>query len=262
MDVGIFRQAADNPGPGLAEVAGLENVGMKVVQLVGVHGNISGCGIKGRRFDQADHGPFGHLFRRNVRPILAAVAGDMDEAVVGSGPKHAILLGRFGQTEHDIVILDSVLIFRDGAAGILLLGLVIASEVRTNGGPGATLIGGTENELRAVKDHIGVVLRNEERHGPGIAVFLFGRGVTIRNHRPLLDALGLTGAAIEAGEDGPLVVGINDVRIARVRDDVAAFTAADGIPVAAIDEAAVTAGADADRRIILLGAIDAIEKIV
>src|SRR6266404_2595433 len=186
----------------------------------------------------------------------------MEEAVVGSGPKHAILLGRFGQTEHDVVMLDGVLIFCDGATGILLLGLVIASEVRTDSGPGATLIGGTENELRAVIDHVGVVLRNENRHGPGIAVFLFYGRVTIRNHRPLLDALGLTGAAIEAGEDGPLVVGVNDVRIARVRDNVAAFTAADGIPVAAIDEAAVAARADADGGIVLLGAIEAVEKII
>ena len=86
--------------------------------------------------------------------------------------------------------------------------------------------------------------------------------MTIRNHRPLLDALGLTGAAIEAREDGPLVVGVNDVGVARVRDDVAAFTAADGIPVAAIDEAAVAARANADGGIILLGAIEAVEKII
>ena len=40
------------------------------------------------------------------------------------------------------------------------------------------------------------------------------------------------------------------------------FTPADGIPVAAIDEAAVTARADSDGRIVLLGAIDAVEKII
>src|SRR6266850_3730548 len=189
---------------------------MKVVQLMGVYGNVGGRGVKGRRLDQADHGPFGHLFRRNVRPILSAIARDMKKAIVASGPKHTILLGRFRQAEYHVVILDGVLIFRDGAAGILLLGFVITSEVRTDGGPRATLIGGTENELRAVIDHVGVVLRNKDRHGPGIAVFLFYGRVTIRDHRPLLDALGLTGAAIEASEDGPLVVGVNDVRIVGV----------------------------------------------
>src|SRR5216684_102288 len=147
VDVGVVRQPADEFGPGFAEVAGLENVGMKVVQLVGVHGNVSSRGVKGRCVDQADHGPFGHLFRRNVRPVLSSVARDMKKAIVGSSPQHAILLGRFGQAEYDVVILDGVLIFRDEATGILLLGLIIASEVRTDGGPGTTLIGGTENEL-------------------------------------------------------------------------------------------------------------------
>ncbi len=72
----------------------------------------------------------------------------------------------------------------------------------------------------------------------------------------------MAGAAIEAREDGPLVVGVNDVRIARVRDDVAAFAATDGIPVAAIDEAVVASRADTDGGIVLLGAVDAIEKII
>ncbi len=58
MDVGVVRQSADDFGPGFAEVGGLENVGMKVVQLVGVHGNVGSRGVKGRGIDQAHHGPF------------------------------------------------------------------------------------------------------------------------------------------------------------------------------------------------------------
>src|SRR5882724_136836 len=186
----------------------------------------------------------------------------MDEAVVGSCPEHAVLLGRFRQAENDVVILDGVLIFCDGTAGILLLGLVVAREVRANRGPGAALIHRTENELRGVIDNIGIVLRNEDRHGPGVAVFLSGSRVTIRNHRPLLDALGLIGAAIEPSEDWALVVGVNDVGIAGIHGNRAAFTAADGIPVAAIDEAAVAARADSDGGVVLLGAIDAIQKFI
>src|SRR6266850_4117774 len=186
----------------------------------------------------------------------------MDEAVVGSCPEHAVLLGRFRQAENDVVILDGVLIFCDGTAGILLLGLVVAREVRANRGPGAALIHRTENELRGVIDNIGIVLRNEDRHGPGVAVFLSGSRVTIRKHRPLLDALGLIGAAIEPSEDWALVVGVNDVGIAGIHGNRAAFTAADGIPVAAIDEAAVAARADSDGGVVLLGAIDAIQKII
>src|SRR6266850_1955876 len=186
----------------------------------------------------------------------------MDEAVVGSCPEHAVLLGRFRQAENDVVILDGVLVFCDGTAGILLLGLVVAREVRADRGPGAALIHRTENELRGVIDDVGVVLRNEDRHSPGVAVFLSGSRVTIRKQGPLLDALGLVGAAIEPSEDWALVVGVNDIGIARIHGDGATFAAADGIPVAAIDEAAVAARADSDGGIVLLGAIDAIQKII
>src|SRR4029077_3400236 len=58
------------------------------------------------------------------------------------------------------------------------------------------------------------------------------------------------------------VIGVNDVRIARVRDDVAAFAPANGVPVAAIDEAVVAARSNADGRIVLLGAVYAVQKIV
>jgi len=59
----------------------------------------------------------------------------------------------------------------------------------------------------------------------------------------------LTGAAVEAREDGPLIVSVNDVGIAGIHGNGAAFTAADGIPVAAIDEAAVTTRADSNEEL-------------
>src|SRR4029077_1276239 len=69
-------------------------------------------------------------------------------------------------------------------------------------------------------------------------------------------------AAIEARQEWAFVIGIDDVGIARVRDDVTAFAAADGGPIAAIDVAVIGAGGDADGGIVLLRAVDAIEEIV
>ena len=45
----------------LAEVAGLENVGLEIVELVRVDGDVGGGGIEGRWFDEADHRPFGDI---------------------------------------------------------------------------------------------------------------------------------------------------------------------------------------------------------
>ncbi len=77
----------------------------------------------------------------------------------------------------------------------------------------------------------------------------------------MLNALGLIGAAIEARENWAFVVSVNDIGIARVHGDGAAFTAAHGVPVGAIDEAVVAARSNADGRVVLLGAINTIEKI-
>ncbi len=72
----------------------------------------------------------------------------------------------------------------------------------------------------------------------------------------------MKGAAIEAREDGAFVIGIDDVRIARIGNDVAAFAAADSVPIAGENRAVIAARADADGRVVLLRAVDAILKIV
>src|SRR5256884_440965 len=69
-------------------------------------------------------------------------------------------------------------------------------------------------------------------------------------------------SAIEAREDRAFVVGVNDIRIARIGNDIAALPAADGVPVAAVNKAAITARLDAHRRVVLLRAVNTIEKIV
>src|SRR5439155_20566726 len=79
---------------------------------------------------------------------------------------------------------------------------------------------------------------------------------------PFLNALRLIRAAVETRENGSFVVGINDIRVARIGNDVAAFAASNSVPVAAINETAIAARLDADRRVVLLRAINAIEKIV
>ncbi len=74
--------------------------------------------------------------------------------------------------------------------------------------------------------------------------------------------MGLIDATIVAREDLAFVVGVDDVGIAGVGNNVDAFTAADGIPIGAIDVAVIAASADADGGVVLLRAVDAVEKIV
>jgi len=182
--------------------------------------------------------------------------------IIRACPKNAFLHGRFRQTENHIVVFDGVLVFGQRAAGILLLGFIIAREVGTDRGPGASGIGRAKDVLRGVVDDVGIVRRNHDGHRPGVPIFLMLRRVAVGILGPFLDALGLAGAAIEAREDGAFVVGVNDVRIARVGNDVAAFAAAHGVPIALEDRSVIAARANAERRVVLLRAVDAILKVV
>ena len=121
---------------------------------------------------------------------------------------------------------------------------------------------GAKNVLRGVIDDVGIVRGNHDGHGPGVAIFLQRGRVAVGIFGPFLDALRLIGAAIEAREDGAFVVGVDDVRIARVGNDVAAFAAADGVPIARRSLAVIAARANADGRVVLLRAVDAVLKIV
>src|SRR6202158_3807167 len=102
---------------------------MKVVQLVRVPCGISSGGVHRRRLNEADRGPFGDFFGCDVGPVLAAVPGKLNKAVVGSRPQDTFLFRRLGESEDNIIIFDAVLVLGDWPPGILLLGFVVASEV-------------------------------------------------------------------------------------------------------------------------------------
>src|SRR5882672_7502530 len=120
----------------------------------------------------------------------------------------------------------------------------------------------TEQELRRVIEGVGIIRRKDNGHRPSVAVLLDGSVVAVGIERPLLDILHLVGAAVEPGDVPEVGAGVNDVRIARVDGHVAALASAHGVPVRAVDVAAVAGSGDTDGGIVLLRAIDAVRKIV
>ena len=103
-----FRDALHQQFPGLAVIRGGVNIGPQIVVGVPVHRHPGGAGIERRGIDLADLAPFGHLLRRHVRPILAAIASDVHQPIVGARPDQALRQRRFGHRE------DGVVIFRAG----------------------------------------------------------------------------------------------------------------------------------------------------
>src|SRR5256885_15058230 len=116
MNVGAVGDSASDWRPGLAEVAGFKNVGLEIIEPVGVNGGVGGPRFEPRWFDQADHGPFGKTFGSHVGPSFSIVTRKLDQAIVGAHPDHTSLLRGFRDSEDQTIELNTGLVFRDGAA--------------------------------------------------------------------------------------------------------------------------------------------------
>ena len=88
VNVVVAANAVDDLLPRLAVVAGLVDVRRAIVLQIILHRNIRGSGfvLIGRCFDQADAREIRHSRRRNVGPILPAVASDEDKSVIRTSP--------------------------------------------------------------------------------------------------------------------------------------------------------------------------------
>ncbi len=102
---------------------------MHIVIRMSIDSQISCRGIVRRSFNQADAAPVWQVFGRDVGPILAAIAGDVDQSIVRAHPDQTLLQGRLCHGEDGVVILRTGIVFVDWTAGDLLLSLIVAREV-------------------------------------------------------------------------------------------------------------------------------------
>src|SRR5206468_9807932 len=88
----VVSDAGDDLLPALSVIVGLEDVRLAVVLQVVLHGDVRRAGLVRRRVDDAYPREVGNTRRRDVRPVLAAVTGDVHEPVVRAGPDGVGLL--------------------------------------------------------------------------------------------------------------------------------------------------------------------------
>src|SRR5262249_60645882 len=105
------------------------------------------------RIDAEDGAPLGQLLGRDVVPRLAGVARDVHEAVVAAGPEQTLGDVRLGQREDGAVDLDAGVVAGDRTAGPLLLGLVVARQVRACRLPRLAAVGRLEQDVGRVVQH-------------------------------------------------------------------------------------------------------------
>src|SRR5690606_15754127 len=195
---------------------------------------------------------------RDVLPVLAAVAGDVDQAIVGAGPDRALLDRRLSDGEDGRVGLGAGVVLGDRPARGNHRLRVGAGEVRADRLPAMAAVLATEDDVAAMVEHVGIVRREDGRRGPLEAPAHLRRGRAERHFRPDVDRPRQPGAGVVLGQQAAVAAGVNDVRVVWLDRDVARLASTDLVVLVAGDRAGVGAARDRHRGVVLLRAVDAI----
>ena len=222
--------AGVDPRPGRAVVARLVEIGAEVVRLVHRRRDVGAPLVERAGVDLVDHDPLRQPLGRDVLPALAAVAGDVDQAVVGAGPDHARLERRLGDVEDRVVVLDAGVVLGDRAARGALPRLVVARQVGRDHRPALAAVGALEQHLGGGVERARVVGREDDGEVPLEAVLEVGGAGAHRVVRPGVDVAELAGGMVQAGEQAAVGAAVDDVGVLGVGDDVAALAARRSAP--------------------------------
>ena len=123
------------------------------------------------RFNHANHGPLRQRCWRDVRPCLAVVPGQVDQAVVRASPEDPRLMGRFDKSKDRGIVLGTGGVARDGATRWPKLGDVVPRQVRSDGLPTGTLVRGAKDDVARGIEHVRVVRGEDDGIRPLEAIF-------------------------------------------------------------------------------------------
>ena len=157
MRVSAIRDATRNFRPRLAEIRGFEKIRLQIVQLVRIDCGIRRARIVRRSINQAHQAPFRNSLWRHIRPVLAAIARNVDQAIIGSRPQQVLLHWRLRDREHRVVILDRSIVLGQRSAGGHLFALIVTRQIGTDHRPALAFIGSLEDALGSGVDHIGIM---------------------------------------------------------------------------------------------------------
>ena len=143
-----------------------------------------------------------------------------------------------------------------------LLGPVVAREIRTDRLPALSLIRRLEQDVGRRIKRCGIDRRDDDGRRPLEPVLHVGRRAATGRLRPDRDIAGFAEPMIVSRHDAVIRAGVDDVRVARIGSDVAAFAAADLIPVGVIDAAAAGPARNRNGGVVLLRAVDPVRKLI
>ena len=162
---------------------------------------------------------------------------------------------RLGEGEDRAVDLDRRVVVLQWPAGQILFFGVVAREVRADHFPGSALVAAPVDGLRGVVEQARIVLRDEDRGVPLETMLEVTRRHSIDQHGVDGDRATFAVTVVVATDLADVAARIDNVIVARVDRDVTALAAAHRVPVL---RAATAVATQAQRRVVLLGAIHAV----
>src|SRR5579863_10056767 len=209
-----------------------------------IYRDVGGRRVVWRSVDLTDPAPLWQIFGSNVRPGLAAIPRKLDQTVVRACPDQVFGHRRFCDRKDGVVVFGTGVVLINGAAGDLLLALVVAGQVRTDGLPVHAAIGGLKQALAGVVKSIRIVRRNQNGRSPLEAVFQNCRPAAVADLGLLRDVLDLTGTFVKPRDNAFVLAGVHNIWIGWIGRDEARFTSTHVIPVGTVDRTLVAAAGD------------------
>ncbi len=211
---GAIRNSIANGFPGLAVIRSGKNIDAVVIAAMSVKGYI-GCALSELRSrhpaDVGALGNSGHL-RDDIFPGLAAIAGDLDISVIGSGPQHLRGQRRFADGGDGRKFLNAVmprkgLLVRGFSEDLQFVAVRAGGQVAANTRPTIALIGGFEKIISRVINSFVVECGNRNRRIPLEAV------VRLAQLGFRLDRTLLSGAHVSPRQVAVLRLGVHNPRL-------------------------------------------------
>ena len=251
--------------PRLAEIVRAVEVRAEIVLFVTVHGGVGGAGVEVRRLQHADLRERCQARRRDILPGGAAVARELDHAVVGAGPDLAgrHRRGREGVDGRAIRWARWSPAAPARAAGRALPEWLPRVGRRLRARRSARFVRSglmafqctppslrLQQELRAHVQGVRILRRKAQRRIGGHAVFRVAAHHARRHggHLPV--------GAVDAHHAAARPAGVHQVVVQRIGNNVAELVAAHRVPVHEGDLAVVAAAQRAHRPAVLLRAVD------
>src|SRR5262245_34854264 len=186
----------------------------------------------------------------------------MHQAIIRAYPDSAFFNRRFHNSKNGAVVLDAGVVFGYWSSGRSLFGFIVSREISADLLPALSFIGRFEEHIRRGVKGIRVMRRKDDWKIPLETVFQIRSAPAHRVIRPRIHIALLAGVAILARYQPAIGTGVYDLRIFRTWSNPSALSAADVVPVGAIDASLSSSAWDSKSRVALLRSIDGIRKVI